>query len=153
MIRPITSEQFHRLFKFPRWHPLSPAAMVHALVKETQWLADEDKTQLGVILYDRGDKDWPQIFPEPRWHDVKLSSSESDEGYRSATIFGVRMNPDEFEFLRFPYRNHRQLGLNRRHVQFRLVDPQILGLERVEQVRAVTITTGRHSGSAGRIGS
>jgi hypothetical protein len=65
MIRPITSEQFHRLFKFPRWHPLSPAAMVHALVKETQWLADEDKTQLGVILYDRVTRIGLRFFRNP----------------------------------------------------------------------------------------
>jgi hypothetical protein len=66
MIKPITCERFHQLFKFPRCDRYSPAAMLRSRTKETQWFANEDETQLGVIIYETVDKDWQTIVLNKR---------------------------------------------------------------------------------------
>jgi len=80
MIKPITSERFHRLFKFPRCDRYSPAAMLRSRTRETQWFADENETQLGVIVYETVDKDWQAIV---------LNKREDGKRFRA---FCIRVN-------------------------------------------------------------
>ena|ERR1700738_4045377 len=89
MIHPITQARFRKLFPKPFPPSGSIAELLAFQTVETQWYEDPERHKIGVVVYDRYDKDWQAIVLKKRngvYQAYQLKHSLSTEKTAADTL-------------------------------------------------------------------
>ena len=104
MILSITQSRFRKLFPKPAPPPGSFAEVVSSQLVETQWYEDREHHLIGVVVYDRYDRDWQAIVLKKRkgvYQSYQLQHSLPTEEIALSTLlqlFGLE-NEDFRQFM------------------------------------------------------